>query len=180
MKIKIQIKSLVGNVLFELNKEDNTLARTLEQAVKESANLWGADLWGADLWGANLESANLWGANLRGAKEIPQSYINICSRDMLFIFQSLKKELPFLRKALIEGRVNGSQYEGECACLIGTLANADGGLDKVCGAIPFYEMGLHNPGEQWFYQIREGDKPENSFFAKHALTLIDKVLKKRK
>ncbi|HEX3861321.1 MAG TPA: pentapeptide repeat-containing protein, partial [Stellaceae bacterium] len=128
----------------------------LEGAYLEGANLKGAYLEGANLKGANLEDAylegaNLKGANLRGAKNAPQSYVNLCSRDILFILESLKSEVPFLRKALVEGHVNGTQYEGECACLIGTLAKADGGLRKVCSAIPFYDRGLHNPGEQWFW-----------------------------
>ena len=99
---------------------------------------------------------------------------------MLFIFQSLKKELPFLRDKLIKGEVDGTQYEGDCACLIGTLANADGALNKVCETIPFYDKGLHNFGEQWFYQIHKGDTPENNQFSKHALELIDSVLKEKK
>jgi hypothetical protein len=97
---------------------------------------------------------------------------------MLFIFEHLKGELPFLREKLIKGEVSGTQYEGECACLIGTLANADGGVEKVCSTIPFYEKGLENPGEQWFWNIRTGDTPKNSFFAEHALKLIDMVLEK--
>ena len=104
----------------------------------------------------------------------------MCSRDILFILQALKKEVPFLRKKLIKGEVDGTQYEGDCACLIGTLAKADDGIENVCKVIPYYEKGLHNPGEQWFFQIHEGDTPENSFFAEHALKLIDEVLKKNK
>jgi hypothetical protein len=96
---------------------------------------------------------------------------------MLFIFQSLKKELPGLKKALKEGRIDGRQYEGECACLIGTLANIDGGMKKVCSAIPFYDKGLHNYCEQWFWQIKKGDTPKDNFFAEHALKLIDSILK---
>ena len=95
--IKIQIRTLAGNLLFEYESKDNTIKKTLEKAVKEradlrgadlgeanlgeadlgeadlrEADLWGADLWRAnlrrvDLWRANLRRANLWGANLRGA-----------------------------------------------------------------------------------------------------------------
>ena len=68
MRIKIQIKSVFGKVLFELEKENNTIKETLEQAIKENANLRSANLRGANLRSANLRSANLYNANLRGAK----------------------------------------------------------------------------------------------------------------
>ena len=63
MKIKIEIRSVAGMLLFEFEKEDNTLKDTLIEAVKQDANLRGANLRGANLQGANLR-----GANLRGAK----------------------------------------------------------------------------------------------------------------
>ena len=77
-KIKIEIKSRwAGKVLFEYEAVDNTIAKTMEAAVKSGANLSGADLSGADLRradlsgayiiGANLSGANLSGANLSGA-----------------------------------------------------------------------------------------------------------------
>ena len=68
MKIKIQIKSVFGKVLFELEKENNTIKETLEQAVKENANLENANLINANLEDANLENANLYNANLYNAK----------------------------------------------------------------------------------------------------------------
>ena len=203
MKVKVQIKSFSGTVLFEAEKEDYTVKRALQDAVLQDADLQdadlqdadlrdadlqdadlrGADLRGAFLQGADLRGAFLQGADLRGARNIPQSYINICSRDMLFVFEHLKTELPFLREKLVTGKIDGTQYNGECACLMGTIAKKKGngdGINKTCTAIPFYEKGLHNPGEQWFWQIRMGNTPENSFFAKHALELIDSVLGKPK
>ena len=54
MKTKIKIKSIFGNVLFEHEKENNTIKDTLEEAVKIGANLVGANLDGAYLRGANL------------------------------------------------------------------------------------------------------------------------------
>jgi hypothetical protein len=237
MKVKIEIKSwMTGAVLFEYEKEDNTVKDTVEEAVRRSAdlssadlsyadlryaNLRSADLSYADLRYANLRSADLSYANLRSAdlsyanlrsadlsyanlrsadlsyadlrsadlsyanlsgiplKNLPETYINLCSRDMLFIFQCLKGELPFLRDKLVKGEVEGTQYEGECACLVGTLGNADGGVEKVCSMIPFYDKGTHNPGEAWFLNIHKGDKPKNNEFAKHALKLIDMVLKEK-
>ena len=82
-EIKISIKNRwTGSILFEYSSVDNTLAKTVTEALKggaklrganlREANLYGADLYGAnlrgaDLRGANLREANLYGADLRGA-----------------------------------------------------------------------------------------------------------------
>ena len=80
MKIKLQIKSRwTGSVLFEYEKENNTIKDTLIAAVKS-----GADLSDAYLRGAYLSGADLRGADLRGAKEIP--YLSLaCPSDGAFI-----------------------------------------------------------------------------------------------
>jgi hypothetical protein len=187
---------ITGSVIYESTKE------TIKEAVVEAvaagadlsyadlshADLSHADLSHADLSYADLRDANLRGANLRGAnlrdanlrdadlEKLPTAYINECSRDILFILEHLKSEVPGLKKALLEGRVDGSQYEGKCACLIGTLGNVDGGVEKVCEAIPFYEKGTHNPGESFFLNICEGDTPETNSFSKHAVMLCDMVI----
>ena len=87
-EIKITIKNRwTGSILFEYSSVDNTLAKTVAEALKGGADLSGAnlrdaslcdanlcdaslrgaDLLGANLRGANLIRANLCGANLRGA-----------------------------------------------------------------------------------------------------------------
>ena len=82
--IKIQIKSRMGSVIFEYEKENNTIKDTLIEAIKKGADLEGAYLEGADLYGANLKGADLEGANLEGAKEIP--YVPLaCPSDGAFI-----------------------------------------------------------------------------------------------
>ena len=66
--IKIQIKNRwFGSVLFEYEKENNTIKATLIEAIKGGADLKGANLIGADLKGADLKGANLIDANLKGA-----------------------------------------------------------------------------------------------------------------
>ena len=89
-KVKIQIKSRwTGSVLFEYEKENNTVKDTLIEAVKNradlrSAYLGGAYLGGADLRDADLRGAYLGGADLRGAKDIP--FIPLaCPSDGAFI-----------------------------------------------------------------------------------------------
>jgi hypothetical protein len=234
-KVKIQIKTVWGSLIYENEKENYTFAQAVSDANMRGANMRGANMRGAnmrdanmrgaDMRGANMRDADMRGADMRGAdmrgadmrdadmrgadmrdadmrgadmrdadmrgadmrgadmRDIKinnitdlDDYLNQCSRDMLFIFEHLRNELPGLRKALVEGKIDGTQYEGDCACLIGTLGNLDGGVDNVCEAIPYYEKGLNNYGEQWFWQIHEGDTPENNLFAAHALKLVDQVL----
>ena len=67
MKTKIEIKSVLGSVLFELEKENNSLNDTIIEAVKRGADLSGAYLRGAYLSGAYLSGAYLSGADLSGA-----------------------------------------------------------------------------------------------------------------
>ena len=84
-------------------------------------------------------------------------------------------EVPGLRTALLEGEVDGSTYEGECACLVGTMEKV--GQEMGC------EVDLPHradrPAEQWFAPITPGDKPsekpetEGEFRAQHALDWLD-------
>jgi hypothetical protein len=67
MKTKIQIKTPFGKILFELEKEDNSIKDTIIKAIESGAYLRGADLRGADLTGADLRGAYLTGADLRDA-----------------------------------------------------------------------------------------------------------------
>ena len=67
-KVKFEIKNKwTGSILFEYEKEDNTLKKTVEEAVRVGAYLEGANLAGANLAGADLEGADLGGADLEGA-----------------------------------------------------------------------------------------------------------------
>lgn len=59
MKIKIDIKSIFGNVLFSFEKENNTIKNTLVEATLIGANLREADLCETDLRGADLGYADL-------------------------------------------------------------------------------------------------------------------------
>ncbi len=80
-KVKFEIKNrYTGSVLFEYEKEDNTLKETVEQAVKRGAYLGGADLGGADLRGAYLGGADLGGAYL-GRADLGGAYIYVCDSD---------------------------------------------------------------------------------------------------
>ena len=111
----------------------------LSDANLRGADLRGADLSDADLSGANLRDADLSGANLRFIKA-----------DFFMVLAMGHREVPHLVKALQDGRVDGSTYDGECACLVGTLENG-GAL-----SVPHEPT---SPAEMWFAPIRKGIKP---------------------
>uniref|UniRef100_UPI0026299869 pentapeptide repeat-containing protein n=1 Tax=uncultured Parabacteroides sp. TaxID=512312 RepID=UPI0026299869 len=59
-EIKISIKNRwTGSIIFEYSSVDNTLAKTVAEALKGDADLRGANLYEANLYGANLRGANL-------------------------------------------------------------------------------------------------------------------------
>ena len=110
--------------------------------------------------GANLTDANLTGANLTGANLQP-------SRDDLWaVLSSTPSEVPALIAALREGRIDGSSYEGSCACLVGTLAHARG---CEYDAIPGLSPNASRPVELFFAAIKPGDTPETSQFSRLAI-----------
>ena len=66
MKVKIEIKSYLGNVLFSAEKKDYTLKRAVEDAVLRGADLSDAVLSGADLRGADLSGAHFYNTKFYG------------------------------------------------------------------------------------------------------------------
>ena len=56
---KITLKSLRGNIIFEYETENNTLLKTLNEALKMNVNLIDANLSDADLSGADTTSTKL-------------------------------------------------------------------------------------------------------------------------
>ena len=116
-KVKFEIKNKwTGSVLFEYEKEDNTLKKTVEKAVKEGANLEGADLEGAYLRGAYFEGANLEGADLEGADleganlegaDLEGAYLRGANLEGAYL------EGAYLRGANLEGAdLEGAYLEG--------------------------------------------------------------------
>ena len=84
----------------------------------------------------------------------------------------MPNELEFLRDALIAGKVDGSTYAGECACLAGTLAHARGiecydGTAITNGCT--FLADSKSPRERFFLAIRKGDTPETNSASKIAL-----------
>ena len=124
----------------------------LSGANLRGANLSYADLRYADLRGADLSSANLRGADLRDAN-LRGANLRSFKADFWAILTTARKEIPGLITAMREGRIDGSTYSGECACLVGTIAN----VRHV--SADTLEQDSRRPAEQWFLMIKKGDKP---------------------
>ena len=82
-------------------------------------------------------------------------------------------EIPALRQAVIDGKVDGSVYEGECACLCGTIANVRKCDYKELEGI---EPDSQRPAEAYFMGISKGDTPETNPIAKEVLGWIDELM----
>jgi hypothetical protein len=176
----------------------STMRETLEKAVLKGANLKGANLKGANLEGANLKGANLKGANLEGANleganlegaNLEGAYLKgvyleggnlpTVRADFLAAVLNLPNELEFLRDTIKAGKVNGSTYSGECACLAGTLAHAKG-IECYTGE-PIkngrtFIADSSSPRECFFLAIKEGDTPKNNVASKLALEWTEEAI----
>ena len=149
----------------------------LRGAVLTGADLRGADLRGADLTDAVLTGADLRGADLRDADlrdavltdAVGASWLREAREDIWRVLSWAPAEAPAVLKALEEGRVDGSCYSGECACLVGTIANARGvDVDEI----PFrlddadeLAKDADSPAERFFARIRPGHTPDISMDA---------------
>ena len=167
-KIKLSIKNRwTGSIIFEYEKENNTIAETVKEYIRQEIEVkekWRANLTRADLTRANLTRANLTDADLTAFK------------NDIWAILLRSNETAFLLKALKEGRVDGSVYEGECCCLVGTIAKSKGCYykesEKLNGLIP----DGSRPAERWFMQISKGKTPENSGVVKLTVEWVEEFM----
>ena len=158
--MKIEIKHRFNSsVLF--STETANLKLAIKAAVRQGANLKGADLRGAYLEGAYLK-----GVDLKGPKE-----------DFFKVLDTSPNEVAGLRQAMINGKINGNQYEGECACLVGTIAKISNcKFNNMSNLKP----NSDRPAEIWFLMFRPGHTPENHAGMKKTLGWLDEWVKKNK
>jgi uncharacterized protein YjbI with pentapeptide repeats len=147
----------------------------LRRAVLSDADLRRADLSGAVLSDAVLSDAVLRRAVLRRA-DLRGADLSDAKEDVISILNIVPNEVAGLRLALVEGRVNGQMYRGECACLVGTIANL-----RHCHhtSIPGLHPDPDRPAERLFLAIRQGDTPESNPIAQIVVGWIDEWLAAR-
>jgi hypothetical protein len=79
-------------------------------------------------------------------------------------------EIPALLEAMRRGRIDGTTYNGECRCLVGTIAAARRVDPKEIGTRPWLLE------ERWFLQFRPGMTPGNSWAMRVTYQWIEDVL----
>ena len=187
-----EIKNRFTGVVIFRSETATDISSAAREALASEANLTEANLTGADLteadlrwadlrWAnlteADLTEANLTGADLRWANltraNLTEANLSVVEADIRRILMFGKNEVPALLQTLKEGKIDGSVYEGECACLCGTIANL-----QHCDyrSIPGLAPDSNSPAERWFLAIRKGDTPENSPIAKITAEWIQKFL----
>ena len=142
----------------------------LSDSDLRGSNLSGSDLRDSNLSGSNLRGSNLRGSNLRGSElsssdlsssdlsgsNLRDSDLRGIKSDFFDVLLRATREISGLELALKKGHVDGSTYEGDCACLVGTIANV-----RHCehNRIPNLAPDSSRPAERWFLGIRKGDTP---------------------
>ena len=132
--------------------------------AKFNENLSSADLSSADLRYADLRYANLSSADL---SEIKKDFF-----DRLLL---AKNEAKGLYDYLKKGLVDGSSYESDCACFVGTVAKIakQKYSELSCGLKP----QASSPTEKWFLIIKKGDIPENNLASKIVCEWVEEFCK---
>jgi hypothetical protein len=142
----------------------NLSEANLSEADLSRANLSWADLSRADLSDADLSDANLSRAYLSWAN------LSIIKNDFWSKLLKLKHEIPAFKEKIKEGKINGSCYEGECCCFVGSFANIRNvNYKSLEGVYP----DSRSPTERWFLAFKEGDTPENSQVSKITMEWIE-------
>ena len=107
------------------------------------------DLSDTNLESANLKSANLNNANLESAKDDFFARLSLAKTEALDLYDYLMK-----------GKIDGSCYQGECACFCGTIAKVRGENFRILSN--GLEPDPESPTERLFLSIKKGDIPQNN------------------
>ena len=170
---------LIGANFLRANLIDSSLRRAhMTGANLEDADLTRADLYNTDLTNANLTNVTLTGANLKGANlsgvDLRTADLKAIKSDFFDVLLRAPQEIGGLREALVRGVVDGSTYAGECACLVGSIANLQG------TSIHSLQNGLApdatRPAEKWFLAIGKGDTPETNQVSAITVEWIDEFV----
>ena len=135
--------------------EQVTPLRTLEDCMKFEIKhrFSGEVVFTCDLSSANLSSIKA---------------------DVFMVLLHAIPEAPAMLAAINEGRVDGSTYEGECACLVGTIAKERHvHPDALTNGL---RPDSDRPAERFFMAIKKGDTPETNPASKIAAEWVSEFI----
>jgi uncharacterized protein YjbI with pentapeptide repeats len=141
----------------------------LSNAYLSNADLSNADLRNAYLRNAYLRNAVLGGVNLEGVN-LEGADLTVFKRDLFALLVVAMPEIQALRNAIVVGQIDGSTYEGECACLCGTLEKS---RDPLLVKRVYDLRDSYRPIERLFGCISSGDTPETNAVSKIVLEWVD-------
>ncbi len=202
VKIKIVSRWNNDRVIFECDVPEGLesglhMRHALEKAIASGSNLSDCNLSGSDLSDCNLSGCDLSGSNLSGSDlsdcnlsdcnlsgcDLSDCNLSDCNlrgcdlsdfrQDFWDVLLRAPSEITGVRAALTEGRVDGSTYSGECACLIGTIGNIRHQSHDELGNGLSPDSG--RPAEQWFMGIKKGDTPETNTQSALAVKWLDEL-----
>jgi hypothetical protein len=153
-KADLSFADLRGSTLSFANLSNANLSN----ANLSKADLSNADLRGSTLRGCILSCCILIGADFRGA-DLSSADLSEVKSDIYRILIYAVAEAPALLGALKTGRVTGTAYQGNCACLVGTIANSRGADYRI---MPGIKPHSSRPAERFFLAIAAGDTPETN------------------
>jgi len=142
----------------DLSNADLTHAN-LSRADLSKADLSNADLYEADFTSTLLRLSNLrFANNLLTIKSLPAA-----KRELFEKLGAFKNEAQGLYKAAVGGKIDGSAYEGDCACFVGTIANL---LDQNYKELENLKHDDESLIERLFSAVTTGDTPTNNPISK--------------
>ena len=147
----------------------------LSRSNLSGSNLSRSNLRGSNLSCSNLRDSHLSGSNLRGSNlsgsDLSRSDLRDIKTDFFEVLLRASTEVAGLRVALVSGKVDGSTYEGECACLVGSIANVrQANYRDLPNEL---KPNAGRPAERWFLGIKKGDTPETNQISRITVEWLD-------
>jgi uncharacterized protein YjbI with pentapeptide repeats len=132
----------------------------------DNSSFYNSSFYNSRFYNSSFDSKTIELARKNDQLKMFDSY----KADFWMILLIRKHEIAGLKDALIKGMVNGSTYEGACACLVGTFANI---LHVNYKNVPRLMPDSSRPAERWFYMIKKDDTPENNAIVKLTIEWIE-------
>jgi hypothetical protein len=166
-----------GIALTSLNLDDCIFTGSFEDSSFEDSSFERSSFVGSSFVRSRFERSSFVGSSFVRSRFVDSRFVRSRFEDSSFDINTQRQfkadlwltlacnrnEVPALLDALRAGHIDGSVYEGECACLKGTIANIK--------HVSYTELSPNSsdPAECWFMGIQKGDTPETNLMSKLAV-----------